>query len=298
MTLRSALILGLMASAAPCVAGPLVPEGGAVTGEHRDALAQVALPVGPWAGGQMPVETIRGSVAHTAWRTAEPRAPLALIAPLRAALEAEGFQTVFECADFDCGGFDFRFANDLLPEPMMHVDLGDFHWLTATKAGEAVALLASRSAAAGFVHITRVGPPAPEAEAETVTLSSRSGGSTFVDTLARRGRAVLEDLTFATGAARLDSGGGETLADLAGWLAANPGTELRLVGHTDSQGRLDRNIALSEARAAAVRDVLVADYAVDPLRVTVEGLGPSEPRASNDTAEGRRLNRRVEAILD
>ncbi len=298
---RLALYLSLMASTAPFAAAALTPAGEArVTGERREGVARVELPIGAWSGGVMPTETASGSVTHTAWRIADrAQSPLELIDPLIEELAAAGYETLFECADLACGGFDFRFALDVLPEPAMHVDLGDFHWLTARKPGETpelVAILASRSANAGFVHVTRVGSPQPGAQA--VTLSSRNGGAGFIDTLARRGRATLEDLTFATGAARLDRGGAESLADLAGWLAANPGAQLRLVGHTDSRGRLDRNIALSEARASAVRDRLVADFGVDPNQIRVEGLGPSEPRASNETADGRRLNRRVEAILD
>jgi hypothetical protein len=48
------------------------------------------------------------------------------MAALRATAEAEGWQIVFACADAACGGFDFRFALDLIPEPDMHVNLADF----------------------------------------------------------------------------------------------------------------------------------------------------------------------------
>lgn len=295
-----ALCLAVTASAAPVAAVPIAPGGEAqMTAERHEALARVELAAGAWSSGQMPVAEATGAVTRRAWRLpGGGRTPTQLLEPLRDQLEEAGFETVFECVDFDCGGFDFRFEAELLPEPAMHVDLGDFHWLTAQNAetGEAVGLMTSRSASAGFVHVTQIGP-AGEA-AQSVTLSSRNVPGAFLDTLLGQGRATLEGLSFATGADRLSAVNTGTLQELADWLRNNPGQALRLVGHTDSQGRLDRNIALSEARATAVRDRLVSQFGIDPAQISVQGLGPNDPRASNDTAEGRRLNRRVEAVLD
>lgn len=157
-------------------------------------------------------------------------------------------------------------------------------------------MLASRSRRDGFVHVTHVGP-ATGTQA-TTTLSSKNRRDLFLSELETRGRATLEDLSFGTGAAKLSVGNSESLQRLADWLKANPDRSLTLVGHTDSQGALERNITLSEARAAAVRDRLVSGLGADPSRIAVRGLGPNEPRATNDTAEGRRLNRRVEVVLD
>jgi len=73
-------------------------------------------------------------------------------------------------------------------------------------------------------------------------------------------------------------------------------TELLIVGHTDSTGTDAYNQALSERRAAAVeRDLL--SRKVIPERLSSYGKGESQPRATNATEEGRRLNRRVEIII-
>jgi OOP family OmpA-OmpF porin len=70
-----------------------------------------------------------------------------------------------------------------------------------------------------------------------------------------------------------------------------------LVGHTDASGGLAGNTALSRARAASVRDRLMAEYAVPAAQITAEGVGYLAPRATNKTEDGRARNRRVEAIL-
>lgn len=73
--------------------------------------------------------------------------------------------------------------------------------------------------------------------------------------------------------------------------------DMTVVGHTDSQGPRDLNQRLSLARAQSVIDFLLAN-GVSEDRLTAEGRGPDEPIASNETEEGRALNRRVEFLFD
>nr|WP_241741229.1 OmpA family protein [Gemmobacter straminiformis] len=96
--------------------------------------------------------------------------------------------------------------------------------------------------------------------------------------------------------AALSSGDYASLRELADWLAANPEARVTLVGHTDASGSVEANTALSQKRADAVREVLVASYGIAPDRIAAKGLGPAAPRASNDTPEGRLKNRRVEVL--
>jgi len=70
-----------------------------------------------------------------------------------------------------------------------------------------------------------------------------------------------------------------------------------IVGHTDTVGNLEDNIALSQRRAEAVKEALVENYDIDPDRVQVVGAGYMAPIASNLTALGREKNRRVEVVL-
>jgi outer membrane protein OmpA-like peptidoglycan-associated protein len=107
--------------------------------------------------------------------------------------------------------------------------------------------------------------------------------------------ALASDVLFDSGSARLQPGAEDKLRDIARVLQQYPRTDIEIVGHTDSRGTEGSNQSLSERRAAAVRDVLVRD-GVDPGRITVRGEGEMRPVATNDTPEGRALNRRVELV--
>jgi outer membrane protein OmpA-like peptidoglycan-associated protein len=71
---------------------------------------------------------------------------------------------------------------------------------------------------------------------------------------------------------------------------------IQLEGHTDSQGPERKNQSLSEKRVQSIKDYLVQRFHITPERVRAVGYGASRPLASNDTAEGRSQNRRVEVV--
>lgn len=106
----------------------------------------------------------------------------------------------------------------------------------------------------------------------------------------------LQDVLFETGSARLRPGAVERLRPLASYLAANPDVPVRIDGHTDSVGSDYSNRLLSERRASAVREALDS-MGVEENEFTVAGHGESMPSATNATAPGRQLNRRVEITL-
>jgi OmpA-OmpF porin, OOP family len=103
-------------------------------------------------------------------------------------------------------------------------------------------------------------------------------------------------ITFAPGSARLNSDSNAILDDLAEILRNCGELPLEVAGHTDSQGRAETNMALSQARAEAVvaalatRGVLVAS-------MTAQGYGADRPIADNGTEDGREANRRIEISL-
>ncbi|SFM59308.1 OmpA family protein [Marinobacter pelagius] len=84
---------------------------------------------------------------------------------------------------------------------------------------------------------------------------------------------------------------------VADFLNENPETIVEIAGHTDSMGEADYNQFLSQRRAEAVAERLTGPLGVDPERVNAIGYGEEAPIASNDTAEGRAENRRVEARI-
>ena len=87
------------------------------------------------------------------------------------------------------------------------------------------------------------------------------------------------------------------LQDMAEWMAANPTQKVTITGHTDSSGQAAANLALSSARATALRDVLVSTYQIAADRITAIGAGDTIPLMANDTATGRAKNRRVEVAV-
>jgi outer membrane protein OmpA-like peptidoglycan-associated protein len=96
----------------------------------------------------------------------------------------------------------------------------------------------------------------------------------------------------------LKPGAKEKLSKLAGILLAYPGKyRMEIEGHTDSIGSDEYNLRLSESRAGSVQKYLV-QAGIDPARIlAVRGLGKTAPVATNDTAAGRQMNRRVEIII-
>ncbi len=88
------------------------------------------------------------------------------------------------------------------------------------------------------------------------------------------------------------------IKNLADFMQQFPQTTTVVEGHTDSVGTDAYNQGLSERRANAVRDVLVNQYGVSGSRVNAVGYGESRPVADNATAEGRAINRRVEAEVE
>lgn len=78
-------------------------------------------------------------------------------------------------------------------------------------------------------------------------------------------------------------------------LERNPGLKIRIEGHTDDIGSMEYNLRLSGNRAKSIKDHLV-EMGINQSRITTAGLGYTQPIASNDTEEGRALNRRAEII--
>ena len=108
----------------------------------------------------------------------------------------------------------------------------------------------------------------------------------------------LSDVLFDTGKATLKPGAREKLSKLAGILVAYPGAyRIEIEGHTDSVGTEERNLKLSQARAESVRDYLAQSGVKSDRIIAARGFGESKPVASNETAAGRQVNRRVEIII-
>jgi hypothetical protein len=118
----------------------------------------------------------------------------------------------------------------------------------------------------------------------------------FSHTIMAAGRYVTYGILFDTGSDRLKPESGAVLKSIAAGLQANADLKLKIEGHTDSTGDAALNLDLSKRRAAAVKQVLVAEFQIDAARLTTDGLGATKPLEPNDTPQGRAQNRRVELV--
>lgn len=114
--------------------------------------------------------------------------------------------------------------------------------------------------------------------------------------LAKGGAVDLYGIYFDTGSAKLRPESDVQIDKIAAYAKANPGQRLMIEGHTDSVGGDATNLALSAARAAAVKTALIG-RGVNAGRLDTAGFGEEQPVASNDTAIGRAANRRVSLRL-
>jgi outer membrane protein OmpA-like peptidoglycan-associated protein len=180
--------------------------------------------------------------------------------------------------------------------------------LEQQKAAQAAAEQASRERAAALsqqkvaeAEADKARQAAAQAESEKAQLRAQllSQLNSILQTRdSARGLIVnMSDVLFDTGSYTLKPGAREKLAKISGIVLAHPGLNLQIEGHTDSVGTDDFNQQLSERRADSVRDFL-AEQGVPGSAISARGFGKTQPVASNDTAEGRQRNRRVELVVN
>ncbi|HEX3743050.1 MAG TPA: OmpA family protein [Bryobacteraceae bacterium] len=133
----------------------------------------------------------------------------------------------------------------------------------------------------------------PQAMEQNMTLLNSEDMS---KALGDSGKVALYGINFDTDKDTLRSDSEPTLKEIAKLLTTNPGLKIRVVGHTDNQGKSDYNLDLSRRRAAAVVHELNTKYGIAANRLDSFGCGLYAPAASNDSEDGRTKNRRVELV--
>lgn len=134
--------------------------------------------------------------------------------------------------------------------------------------------------------VAAVEPPAPSAVVPVADIAQQ---------LTTSGRISLY-VPFDTGSAVVKPSALPSIEPIAAALRQDPKLKLLLVGHTDSQGDFGFNRQLSENRAKAIVDQLIAKHGIDRARLAFAGVADLAPIASNDTDAGRQRNRRVELV--
>jgi len=124
-----------------------------------------------------------------------------------------------------------------------------------------------------------------------------AGGRDLYDDLIASGRVATQGILFDVDSDRIRPESTPTLEEIGEMLADHADLRIAIEGHTDSDGDDAHNQELSEQRAAAVREYLIAAYGIDGSRLEFAGFGETNPTAGNDTPEGKQQNRRVELVV-
>jgi outer membrane protein OmpA-like peptidoglycan-associated protein len=119
-----------------------------------------------------------------------------------------------------------------------------------------------------------------------------------VQTLEKGKTIQINDIHYATNSAEIVEESKLILDELVALMKKHPSMKIAIYGHTDNQGDMELNMALSTDRAFSVMEYL-QQQGIEKNRLTFKGFGPTKPIATNDTEEGRALNRRTEfEIID
>jgi outer membrane protein OmpA-like peptidoglycan-associated protein len=117
-------------------------------------------------------------------------------------------------------------------------------------------------------------------------------------TIGSQGKIALYGILFDTGKSDIKPESEKTISSVAAYLKENPEVNVYIVGHTDNVGEYAMNQNLSKSRGEAVKNYLVSKYGISATRLAGDGVGSVCPVTSNDTEEGRTLNRRVEIVKE
>jgi adhesin transport system outer membrane protein len=140
-------------------------------------------------------------------------------------------------------------------------------------------------------------PPEPVSIDREALFAGLAASSNRYRKVGENALAIELMVTFALNSSTITSDFDAEIGNAATFLHDNPGVTATVEGHADSSGSEEYNRWLSQQRADAVRQMMIDKHGVDPDRIDAIGLGESRPVMSNDTAEGRNANRRVELVL-
>ena len=296
----------------PCTdAAPLdlgAPAGAEATVKIGPRADRYEIPAGAFSQEERPMLQLSGSVIWRAYRIDDPDLTVAAVAQgYRERVSGDAYKVLLDCHARACGGFDFRFGISLLPAPAMRMDVQNFEQISVRRVQDDsyASILISRALKAIYVQIVTVEASeaavaitnAPEAPEETDKLvPQRPSDRDLMQELEEHGHVQLDGIEFATGGAQLSESSAIKLDQIANLLINQSGLNIMIVGHSDNEGGLDANIALSRSRADAVLGALVA-RGVSARRMEARGIGFLSPLVSNATPEGRAMNRRVEIVL-
>lgn len=240
-------------------------------------------------------QKVEGKITRIVYAVPKGVAALEVFRNFEARSGEAGYETIFSGGPGEIRSYDFRYNHPV--EILEKISVSDeIHYLFAKKSTSGAeiylsVLVSPHSGGKGQrVRLIAAETKAMEMQMTDAAKMQRSIGET--------GKVALYGIYFDTDQAAIKPESKPTLAEIAKLLAAQSALKLIVVGHTDNAGSFAHNIDLSKRRAKAVADALVADYGIAAARLQSDGVGYLAPAATNDTEEGRMLNRRVELVKD
>jgi outer membrane protein OmpA-like peptidoglycan-associated protein len=292
MLKRAVLVLTLAALPAQAQMLEVEPYAGSEErqGDRIEEAFGTSQRVTGFADGAVLAEPFEGRVSLRRFENPPEKSTLEILENYRQALEAEGlvidwtFTSRSECGNQSDGGWRGRNG--------MNLGIGsDVRYLTGTMTFEGAVVHVSVGVETKNHYVQVLQADAMATGQVTVTDAEAMAAAIDAE-----GRIALDNIYFDFGSAVLLPESDAALAEIGRLLADRPDLQVYVVGHTDSVGTLEANLALSRDRAQAVVTALETRFAVAGGRAVPAGVGPLAPVASNGTDAGRALNRRVEIV--
>ena len=252
---------------------------------------------------------VEGKYTRLAYNYPRERSSLEVMRNYQAALEKAGLKPLFSCAREECGkGFGGYLLENRLGDHYIdgedqsspfnygrddvRYQLSKGTLPNGAPVHIAVYIVAPVQDKNGGVYMEVV--EAKPMETGKVAASLNAGD--MAKAIAADGKIAIYGVFFDTDKADVKPESKAALAEMAKLLQKDAALKVHVVGHTDNQGTMARNLELSQKRAESVIKALTVDYKIDAKRLSAKGIASYAPVASNDSDAGRGKNRRVELV--
>lgn len=260
-------------------------QGSVLERQDRQDFTEYNRVIGMDQKRQAVTQSVEGNLTQLLYANPKGRSTLELVRNYQAALAARGFRVDYE------KGSSPDWISGLRKYNGMTAYGNDVRYFTGKlKYNEGTAYVS--------ILVYREGSGFGRTNIHVVETSEMDVGMVGVDPsamaadLERDGQVNLQGLYFDTGKYALKSDSDPALDTVQALMAAQPQLRLTIIGHTDSTGDAPRNRQLSRDRATSVRNALIS-RGIAPERLSAVGMGSDQPIATNGTADGRAMNRRV-----